>query len=392
MADARADRLRDLAWPPTCACYVSRLNHVLRQLIEQAERFEKGSSLPGYNAELGERDLWCEVYGVQNLLRISTEIPKDDHAFFRRLWDAERWLDRILAGVQMADPRFPPPGSKDHARRLSSPEHVEAFRQILERVPDPFDCPNGQALALFEWARHHLGTDPDDWDFEAKADQRFKKRWAYALVDDDGHSRPEAECREIRRRLLTEAGLLRTVPAGEPTAPAPGLGPNLPHPGVGLNGSEQALPFLLRSLAELRPRFATRIDDDLNFLDVAGRVSMEALKPFEGQEDDTAFEEAKEAMIALPPDDDPSWGDNGWREGKPIVRNLQALMTSKQLYYFRSDLKRDPKDDPAFRRAVEKFEKEASLYCHYSRHVLFGTADMSSVDDFDRWADLAGRS
>ena len=146
---------------------------------------------------------------------------------------------------------------------------------------------------------------------------------------------------------------------------------------------------MLRSLAELRSRFAARIDDDLNFLQVKGHIRKDNLKDYSESLDEAAFEKAQQDLIALPSDDDLSWGDDGWREGKPIIRTPQAFRIKNESYFFGPVPK--SKDDSDVKWVAENFKKHASNYCHYSRHVLFGTADRHSEKAFDKLGDLAGR-
>jgi hypothetical protein len=143
----------------------------------------------------------------------------------------------------------------------------------------------------------------------------------------------------------------------------------------------------LRSLSELRRKFASRIDDDLGFLAVTAWVSAESLQTYT----DEALQSDKATALALPDDDDPSWGDNGWREGKPILRDLEARRIEKKNFIYRTNTNCKLEDDPAYEWASENREKLARDYCYYSRHVLFGNADQRSIDDFDRWADDAAR-
>jgi hypothetical protein len=143
----------------------------------------------------------------------------------------------------------------------------------------------------------------------------------------------------------------------------------------------------LRSLSELRPKFASRIDDDLGFLAVNAWVSAESLQTYT----DEALQSDKATALALPDDDDPSWGDNGWRAGKPILSDLEALRIEKKNFIYRTNINCKPEDDPAYEWASENREKLARDYCYYSRHVLFGNADQRSIDDFDRWANHAAR-
>jgi hypothetical protein len=194
--------------------YVHHLHDAVRRLTEQAEQFAKGLQLPGYDSANGETDLLCGVYEVQRLLDRSFDIPQGPHPSFRRRWDAERWLYRIFEGITLGEPRVRFPDSGEHARRISSPDHVQAFRVILSWLPDPFDGPNGNSRALFEWASHHLGIGPADWEFVDNSDipTWFPRRWIEAeLGDDDDFGwrfRTQDDTREIRRGLLIEAGLL----------------------------------------------------------------------------------------------------------------------------------------------------------------------------------------
>lgn len=208
MSDARSKRLRDLSWPATCAFYTSNLNLELRKLIESAKRFAQGSTLPGYNLLLGERDLWSDVYGVQNMLRISFDIEKTDDPFAARLMDAEAWLGRLFAGCRMKDPRKLPDDASEHARRLSSPGCIQAFEQILALVPDPFDTPQRTSLQLFEWARFHLGVEASEWRFieDVKLPEAFRAKWHEAIIDDEG-ALPVEKVIAIRKQLLIDARL-----------------------------------------------------------------------------------------------------------------------------------------------------------------------------------------
>jgi hypothetical protein len=106
--------------------------------------------------------------------------------------------------------------------------------------------------------------------------------------------------------------------------------------------------------------------------------------------DNAAFEQAKEAALALP-EDDPSWGGSDWRAGKPIIRSLEGLRIEKQLFWFSTKPGCKAEDDPYYRTAQERYEREAQDYYYYTRHVLFGKADERSVEDFDQWADDAAR-
>ena len=80
---------------------------------------------------------------------------------------------------------------------------------------------------------------------------------------------------------------------------------------------------LLHSLAELRSRFAARIDDDLNFLQITGHIALDTLKRYQEDFVFAAFEKAEDDPIALPSDDDLFWGEEGCREGAdyPITAN-----------------------------------------------------------------------
>jgi hypothetical protein len=208
MSDLRSSRLSTLAWPPTCATYVHHLHWALRQLIDRAERF--GAGLPGYPQEMGELELWSDVHELEDLRAIRIDIPTDT-LYFPRLREAELWLRNIIADLRTFDRRSPPPMASEHARRLASPDYLRALRSILALIPDPFDCPQGESLALFEWARYHLGTNPREWIFDAKIPSDFRRRWTDAGWDYENHDRHPNE-RENCRRLLIECGLLCVDP------------------------------------------------------------------------------------------------------------------------------------------------------------------------------------
>jgi hypothetical protein len=159
MNEARSHHLHPLPWPPTRVVYVNRLHEAVRELIQEAKRFADGSTQPRYDAADGEYHMRNALYNVQDLLGLSLYIPKDDD-LFPRLYEAERWLDRLLSDVRMKSSGSPPPGFAEHARRLCSPDHIQAFVAILDLIPDPLQGENGHASFLFEWARHHLGTEP----------------------------------------------------------------------------------------------------------------------------------------------------------------------------------------------------------------------------------------
>jgi hypothetical protein len=227
-----------LAWPPTYAFYAHRLHLALRRLIDRAERL--GARLPGYPEAMGERALWLEVYDVEVMQTIRFHIP-DDTPCFPCLYEAERWLGNIISGLPAFDRMNPPPTATGHAHRLASPDHLRALRSILAMIPNPFDGPRGNVLALFEWSRYHLGTEPAEWDFDATipadfwgrwADAEFRRRWSGA--DRDAGNQGLEDC----RRLLTESGLLRVgptrIPSGgeqAPEAPSPGPPVILGKPG-----------------------------------------------------------------------------------------------------------------------------------------------------------------
>lgn len=222
MNDARSQHLSGLAWPPTRIIYVNCLHEAVRDLIQDAERFANGLTQPGYDAADGEYHMRNAVYMVQDLINLSIDIPHDIEMLFPRLYEAVRWLDRLLSDVRMKSPGVPPPGFAEHARRLCSPDHVDSFRAILKLIPDPLDCPNGHAIFLFEWARHHLGAEPQAWNEHADIPADFNGRWVDALMyrDEDGGNVPApwpVMCEE-RRRLLIEAGLLREATNEPPPA------------------------------------------------------------------------------------------------------------------------------------------------------------------------------
>jgi len=442
MPTSRSIDPSELSWPPTCAFYVHRLHRALKLLVRQAERF--GSGHHGYPEAAGEKRLWEVVYGVEVVLSITGIEP--DYMHFRDvLIEAEPWLRNVLSELPSFDRRNPPPESREHACQLASADRLGVLREILSLIPDPFDTPKGDSRRLYEWARYHLGTTWNKWNFvdNTKLPEWFGAEWQKVLSDFNEESRKiqsledsserhrvlREECRKRQRDLLIQADLLRLEPlakthplaTSEPRAESETKPSAVATPGVEPSGEkrvsspneaertgtdasqssvrrvgpvregEPAMAPWLRSLAELRTRLVARIDDDLNFLEVTASVPINVLRSYGNQDRESALDDAVENAIALPHDHDPAWGDDGWRSGKPIIRDLRAVREAKQLPYFRTDPNCKPEDDPAYKRAVENYEKEAAYYWHYSRHVLFGTVDKSSVEAFDRWADQAGR-
>jgi hypothetical protein len=122
------------------------------------------------------------------------------------------------------------------------------------------------------------------------------------------------------------------------------------------------LPPWLRSLADLRARFATRADDDLHLLLVRSVISP-------GCDDESwADESLHERALALP--ENPDWSD-----GKPIVRDVNRGR-------YQTERGRDETGGPVLPGTRPPFIR--------TRYVIFGTADASALADFERWADRAG--
>jgi hypothetical protein len=207
----------ELAWPPTCAFFVHRLHRALAILIRQAERY--GAGRTGYPEAIGEKRLWEAVFGVEQFLHM-WGIEQDYQNFRDVLLEALPWLRNVLSELPDFDRGNPPVEAKTHARWLVSGDRLDSLRTILELTPDPFDCDKGASLQLFEWARHNLGTEDEDWNF-ANNDQIpdwFWRSWRRAPYDSEAQEfRPAGESLNIRKRLLVKAGLLTAVAADTPT-------------------------------------------------------------------------------------------------------------------------------------------------------------------------------
>jgi hypothetical protein len=198
--------LSKVSWPPTLPFYLHHLHHALRQLIDDAERFAKRA--PGRDPVVDEQSVWLDIYAIEELLRIRRSIP-DDPEHVPNLWNPETWLRRILSELPVFDRQKQIPATaNDHARRLASAPYLDALRGILEMIRDPFDCPHGMNLQIFEWVRYHAGVDPAYWNFEAKVPEVVWKRWSEAFCENEG-PREALETKAIRLKLIADAGFLR---------------------------------------------------------------------------------------------------------------------------------------------------------------------------------------
>jgi hypothetical protein len=217
VSNPHQERLRNLAWPPTAPSYVHALHHALRSLTDRCALL--AADLPGCPKVLYGKPLWLDVEGVERVLDLSFDIPRDITRF-PYILHAELWLRQIFSELPPRQSRLRAPAGPDDVRQLASRKYLSAFRKILSLIPDPFGGPGGKLLVLYEWSCYHFSIKFSEWNFDASVGPRFWSRWQLAELDDDGEDyRPPSEAREIRRRLLLEVGLLRTdSPDSSPAA------------------------------------------------------------------------------------------------------------------------------------------------------------------------------
>lgn len=241
-----------LGIPPTCAFRVHWLHRRVSELIERAERY--ASALPGLPTNDLELWLWSDLEGVRRALNIPVWDPLE-RSSFPDLSVAERWLRNLLSDFPGRVATLgPDPERTEHARRLASPDYLQAFRAVLVMIPDPFDGPRGEAVALCEQARWHFNADPMDFDFDADIPPDYWREYRDAFIDPiSEQGRPDAL--ERFRLLLIKYGLLRerrsapgvVPPSGPPQVKArddrqggPATEcPALPAPGTGASRADK---------------------------------------------------------------------------------------------------------------------------------------------------------